>query len=107
MNDKRPGQVARPRSGWIGRRSPRTGTEPRTAQSPLRLRLLLSGVFLPVFAAAATLFAVWSAHSGPGDSPGRGVTATLAAVCAVLALAAALDLLVVVRRLTGERGGQG
>ncbi|MEU0965332.1 DUF6343 family protein [Streptomyces sp. NPDC005917] len=87
----------------IGGRVPRTGTEPVTARSAVRLRLLLSGIFLPLFAAACVLFAVWAAHSGTGDSPGRGVLVTLAAVCAALALAAAMDLLVVIRRLRRER----
>jgi hypothetical protein len=95
--------VPRARSGVIGRRSPRTGTEPVTAQSAVRLRLMLGGIFLPLFVAAAVVFGVWSAHSGPGDSPGPGVLATLSGVCAALALVAALDLLAVVRRLRRER----
>ncbi|WP_189312866.1 DUF6343 family protein [Streptomyces brasiliensis] len=88
----------RARSGLIGRRSPRTGTEPATARSAVRLRLLLSSIFLPLFAAAAALFGIWAAHSGPGDSPGRTPLITLAAICAGLALVAAVDLLVVARR---------
>ncbi|MFL4909106.1 DUF6343 family protein [Streptomyces sp. MMS24-I2-30] len=101
----RPGPTApRPRSGTTGRRMPRTGTEPVTARSALRLRLRLSGIFLPVFVAAAALFALWAADSGPGDIPGGGVLVTLAAVFAALVLLAALDLLVVIRRLRRERG---
>ncbi|GAA5078044.1 DUF6343 family protein [Streptomyces similanensis] len=84
--------------------APRSGTEPRHARSPLRLRRLLSGVFLPVFALAAALFAYWATRSGPGDSPGGTVLATLAGVCAALALIAAVDLLVVGRRLHSGRG---
>ncbi|MEU6005420.1 DUF6343 family protein [Streptomyces sp. NPDC047453] len=91
-------------SGTIGRRSPRTGTEPVTAQSPLGLRLLLSGVFVPVFAAATAYFAVWAADSGPGDSPGPGPLTAIAVVCGVLALFAMVDLVVVARRLRRERG---
>ncbi|USQ86410.1 DUF6343 family protein [Streptomyces phaeoluteigriseus] len=87
-----------------GRRFPRTGTEPATARSPLGLRLILSGVFVPVFVVSAVLFAVWAADSGPGDSPGRGPLIVLAVVCGVLAFLAAADLLVVVRRLRRERG---
>jgi hypothetical protein len=94
----------RSRSGAIGHRSPRTGTEPATARSALRLRRLLSAVFLPLFAAATAGFAVWSARSGPGDSPGAGPLAALAAVCGVLALGAALDLVVVSRRTRRDRG---
>ncbi|MEU1707008.1 DUF6343 family protein [Streptomyces sp. NPDC005706] len=106
----RPGRAAapEPRSGFAapGGGSPRTGTEPVTARSPLRLRLLLSAVFLPLFAAATAVLAVRAAHSGPGDSPGSGALSVLAVICGVLALAAALDLAVVTRRLRrapGER----
>ncbi|MER7840794.1 DUF6343 family protein [Streptomyces sp. NPDC096040] len=87
----------------IGGRVPRTGTEPVTARSAVRLRLLLSGIFLPLFAASCVLFGVWAAHSRAVDSPGRAVLVALAVVCGVLALAAALDLLVVMRRLRRER----
>ncbi|KUO15015.1 hypothetical protein AQJ91_43850 [Streptomyces dysideae] len=97
--------VPRSRSGVIGRRFPRTGTEPWTAQSPLRLRRLLSAVFLPLFAAATAPFGLWAARSDAGDSPGRGVLVGLAVVCALFAVAAAADLVVVARRLRRERGG--
>ncbi|MGV9345558.1 DUF6343 family protein [Streptomyces spiralis] len=88
----------------IGRRHPRTGTEPATAQSPLGLRLLLSAVFVPLFCAAAAFFALWAADWIPGDSPGRGALVVIAAVCAALAVLAAVDLAVVVRRMRRERG---
>ena len=97
--------VPRSRSGVLGRRFPRTGTEPVTARSALRLRLLLSAVFLPVFAAATAGFALWAARSNPGDSPGSGVLAALAVLCGILALAAALDLVVLTARRRRERGG--
>ncbi|KOT38037.1 hypothetical protein ADK41_17465 [Streptomyces caelestis] len=96
--------ASRARSGTIGRRSPRTGTEPVTARSPLRLRLLLAAVFLPLFVAGAALFGVWAAGADAGDSPGRGPLILLAVVCGVLALTALLDLVVVLRRLRRERG---
>ncbi|MFH8221953.1 DUF6343 family protein [Streptomyces sp. NPDC018057] len=106
QNDPERGRepVPRARSGAFGRRYPRTGTEPMTAQSPLGLRLLLSGVFLPLFAGAAAFFAVWAAQAVPGENPGRGPLVIAAAVCAVLALLAAADVAVVVRRLRRERG---
>ncbi|MFI7142342.1 DUF6343 family protein [Streptomyces massasporeus] len=87
----------------IGRHFPRTGTEPVTAQSPLGLRLLLAGVFVPAFIAATVLFGVWAANSDHGDSPGRGSLIGLAVVCGILALLAAVDLVVVLRRLKRER----
>lgn len=96
--------VSRARSGAIGRRFPRTGTEPITARSPLRLRLLLAGVSLLVLLAGCVLFGVWAADAGPGDSPGRGPLIFIAAVCGFLALTALVDLVVVRRRLRRERG---
>ncbi|WP_217137178.1 DUF6343 family protein [Streptomyces sp. AC558_RSS880] len=99
--------VSRARSGTIGRRFPRTGTEPVTARSPLRLRLLLAAVFLPLFLAGTALFGTWAARSDAGDSPGRGPLVLLAVVCGVLALTALLDLMAVLRRLRRERGTAG
>ncbi|MEU9349096.1 DUF6343 family protein [Streptomyces sp. NPDC048278] len=99
------GPATRRGSGTIGRRSPRTGTEPAMVRSPLRLRLLLSAVFAPVFVAATVYFAVWAAGSHPGESPGRGPLTVLAVVCGVLALLALTDLVVVTRRLRRERAG--
>ncbi|MEV5319208.1 DUF6343 family protein [Streptomyces sp. NPDC052687] len=83
----------------------RTGTEPATARSALRLRLLLSAAFLPLFAAAAVLLGLWAADSAPGDSPGSGPLTVLAVVCAVLAVVAAVDLAVVRRRMRRAGGG--
>ncbi|MFF8726874.1 DUF6343 family protein [Streptomyces sp. NPDC015171] len=106
MREHRHGRAsapAPPPSGAFGSRSPRTGDEPATARSALRLRLLLSALFLPVFAAATAGFAVWAAHQGPDDSPGPGPLTALAVVCGLLALAAALDLAVVSRRRRRER----
>ncbi|MEG3627929.1 DUF6343 family protein [Streptomyces poriticola] len=96
--------MPRSRSGAFGRRFPRTGTEPVTAQSPLRLRLLLSAVFLPSFIAGAAYFGVWAAHSDPGDSPGRSALVAVAAICAAVALLAVTDLATVISRLRRERG---
>ncbi|OWA22262.1 hypothetical protein B9W64_02720 [Streptomyces sp. CS159] len=70
----------------------------------MRLRLLLSAVFLPLFLAGAAYFGVWAADTASGDSPGRGTLVVVAVVCGALALLAAADLLVVNRRLRDERG---
>ncbi|MGC9380529.1 DUF6343 family protein [Streptomyces sp. MH13] len=109
MSDRRrPRRAAEPapraRPGATGRRFPRTGTEPVTAQSPLRLRLLLSALFLPLFVAGAAFFGVWAADTGSGDSPGRGSLVVLAVVCAAFALLAAAGLVVVTGRLRRGRG---
>jgi hypothetical protein len=87
----------------MGRRFARSGTEPVTARSPLGLRLLLSVIFTPLFIAAAVLFRLWSASSGPQDSPSSGELGAIAWVCAVLALLALLDLVVVLRRRGREQ----
>lgn len=109
MNARRPGRPERPvprsRSGAFGRRWPRTGTEPATAQSAVRLRRLLAALFLPLFVAATVLFAVLAAAADPGDALDRGELVVLAAGCGVLALTAAVDLWIVGRRLRRERGG--
>ncbi|MFI2432644.1 DUF6343 family protein [Streptomyces sp. NPDC018693] len=107
MTDRHPdragAEAARERAGLIGRYFPRTGTEPLTARSALGLRLLLALLFLPVFTAGAIGFALWSAASGPGDSPSSGVLTGLATLCAILAVLTALDLWVISRRLRRER----
>ncbi|MGW0732372.1 DUF6343 family protein [Streptomyces sp. NPDC002851] len=95
--------MPRSRSGFIGRRSERTGTEPVKAQSALGLRLLLSVCFTPLFIAAAALFALWSTRTGQGSSPTPSELASLAGVCAALAVLSAVDLAVVVRRRWRER----
>jgi len=100
-DDRSRSEVPRARSGALGRRSSRTGTEPVTARSALGLRLLLAGLFLPLFAAAAVLLAVRAAQPGSG---GAGPATALAVLCGVLAVTAAVDLVVVVRRPRRERG---
>ncbi|MFD7432996.1 DUF6343 family protein [Streptomyces sp. NPDC059861] len=96
----------RERSGAHPARRPRTGTEPRTARSPLRLRMLLNAVFLPVVLAATVLFALWAANSSPSGVPGPAALTGLAVACGVLALVAAVDGVVVRRRMRQERDGR-
>ncbi|MFK4547109.1 hypothetical protein RKD29_006705 [Streptomyces tendae] len=79
-------------------------SEPLHAQSALRLRLLLSALFVPLFLAGTVFFGVWAADTGSGDRPGRGALVVVAVVCGALALLAAADLLVVIRRLRSEHG---
>ncbi|MFJ8046244.1 DUF6343 family protein [Kitasatospora sp. NPDC096147] len=81
----------------------RSGSEPLTARSDLRLRLLLSVLFTPLFALMTAGFALWSAANGPGDVPSPASLRTFAVVCGVLTLLAAVDLAVVVRRRRTER----
>lgn len=81
----------------------RSGTEPMTARSDLKLRFLLSVLFTPVFALMTVGFAVWSAVNGRGDVPDPASLRTFAVVCGVITLLAAVDLVVVVRRRRTER----
>ncbi|GJF30706.1 hypothetical protein KNE206_34060 [Kitasatospora sp. NE20-6] len=80
----------------------RSGTEPATARSDLKLRFLLSVLFLPVFALMTAGFAVWAARSGGTDVPSSGTLVVFAVCCGVLTLLAAADLWVVVRRRRTE-----
>ncbi|WP_078947570.1 DUF6343 family protein [Streptomyces griseus] len=95
--------LPRSRSGFIGRRFERTGTEPVTARSSLGLRLLLAICYTPLFIAASALFAVWSSQSTPGSSPTSSQLAALSGVCGALALISAVDLVVILRRRRSER----
>ncbi|MFR9676770.1 DUF6343 family protein [Streptomyces sp. TR06-5] len=100
-----PPGVPRSRSGWVGRRRERTGTEPATARSALGLRLLLSSVFVPLFLAGTGLFWYWTEQSGPRDVPSSDSLRVLAIVCAILAFLSLLDLIAVLRRRRRERRG--
>lgn len=85
-----------------GRRT-RTGTEPVNARSPLRLRMILASVFVPVFAAVTGLLWYWTTQTGPGDSPDQGALRLLTLLCALVTFFAVVDLLVVLRRRRRER----
>jgi hypothetical protein len=74
----------------------RSGDEPVTARSPLRVRALLSGVALPIALIAAGYFAVRAVREG------EAVWWAEAIIAAAVALIAAIDLLVLSRRM-GER----
>ncbi|MFI9275999.1 DUF6343 family protein [Kitasatospora sp. NPDC052896] len=76
----------------------RSGTEPATARSDLKLRFLLSMIFTPVFALMTAAFAVGAAMAQPNGVPSRGTLVGFAIACAVLTLFAAIDLYVVIRR---------
>jgi Family of unknown function (DUF6343) len=81
------------------RRRERSGTEPATARTALDLRILLSAIFAPLFAAAGTAAAVAAVFGG-----NRAFYTVLAAIFAVLALVALIDLTVLAnRRRRGER----
>ena len=81
---------------WVWRRN---GSEPVTARSPLRLRLLLSAIFTPVFLAGAGLLWFWTVQSGPDSVPTEGSLRVLALACTVIAALALVDLLVVATRI--------
>ena len=67
------------------------GGEPLNARSPLRLRAILSGIALVAAVAAAILFALGAQGDGDGSWAAAGI-------CAVVAVIAAADLVVIARR---------
>ncbi|MFD9128133.1 DUF6343 family protein [Kitasatospora sp. NPDC059571] len=86
-------------------RTPRTwrsGTEPATARTDLRLRFLLSVLFVPVFGLLTAGFAAWAARSSGTDVPSRGTLVVFAVCCALLTVLALVDLCVVVQRRRTE-----
>jgi hypothetical protein len=86
-------------------KTPRTwksGTEPATARSDLKLRFLLSVIFTPIFALTTAGFAVWAAHSTSRDAPSQGTLTVFAIACGALTIFALIDLWVVVRRRRTE-----
>ncbi|WP_207892352.1 hypothetical protein [Streptacidiphilus pinicola] len=84
---------------WLAR----SGAEPSSALSDLPARRLLAAVFGPVYAAGAVLFSLMAAAAKPGDPAARNTWIAFAAVCALLALIAAVDLLVIRARMATER----
>ncbi|WP_194432551.1 DUF6343 family protein [Streptomyces alkaliphilus] len=96
--------VPRSRSGVIGRRSERAGTEPVNARSALRLRMRLSVIFIPLFIGLTVVFAVWWGTAEPGDTPGPAELSLLTIGAGVLAVLATINLIVILRRIKRERG---
>ncbi|MEZ0067046.1 hypothetical protein ABIA32_003059 [Streptacidiphilus sp. MAP12-20] len=84
-------------------RRERTGTEPSTALSDLPARRLLAAIFGPVYLAGAALFGFMAANAKPGDVTGRNTFTGFASLCALLAVIAAVDLLVIRARMAAER----
>ncbi|MER8187344.1 DUF6343 family protein [Kitasatospora sp. NPDC094015] len=80
----------------------RSGTEPATARTDLKLRFLLSVLFTPLFALVTAGFAVWAARSTSADNPSQAMLTVFAVVCGLLTLFAAVDLMVVIRRRRTE-----
>ncbi|MGW6912360.1 DUF6343 family protein [Kitasatospora sp. NPDC054939] len=89
----------------MGTRTPRrwrSGTEPATARSDLKLRYLLALTFTPLFALATVAFAVWAATAPDYGAPSSGTLTGFAVACGLLTVFAAVDLAVVVRRRRTE-----
>ncbi|MGW4894686.1 DUF6343 family protein [Kitasatospora sp. NPDC004240] len=80
----------------------RSGTEPATARSDLKLRYLLSLTFTPLFAIATAVFAVWAARAPDDGAPSSGTLTGFAVACGLLTLFAVVDLIVVIRRRQTE-----
>ena len=90
-------------TGGSARHRSRSGAEPVAARSALGLRMLLSGFFFPLFAAASAGFGVWASGSTPEDHPSDESLWWVCGICGVLALVAAVDLVVLIRRKKRER----
>ncbi|WP_049571213.1 DUF6343 family protein [Streptomyces sp. SBT349] len=90
----------------VNGRHRRTGTEPVTAYSALRLRLVLNGIFLPLFAALTVALAIWWGSTDSDGSPSPAVLGWLTLAAAVLTVIAAMDLAIVLRRRRAEERGE-
>ncbi|MFG3094594.1 DUF6343 family protein [Streptomyces sp. NPDC048202] len=95
--------LPRSRPGTTDHHRERTGTEPVTARSALRLRLVLGVLGLLVFLLGTALFALWAGTVTQRDVPDPTQLTVLAVICGILAVFAAVDLVVVVLRLLRER----
>ncbi|MCU7826807.1 hypothetical protein KSNIM_35220 [Kitasatospora sp. DSM 101779] len=82
----------------------RRGTEPVTARTDLELRRLLSRIFLGFFVVGTVAFAVLAATAGTGIAPNRATFAVFALLCLAFAGIAALDLMVIRRRMAAGQG---
>ncbi|CAM5327502.1 DUF6343 family protein [Kitasatospora aureofaciens] len=80
----------------------RSGTEPATARSDLKLRYLLAVTFTPLFALGTAGFALWAASSPVDGAPSRGTLTGFAIALGLVTLFAVVDLVVVIRRRRTE-----
>ncbi|MFI9320894.1 DUF6343 family protein [Kitasatospora aureofaciens] len=80
----------------------RSGTEPSTARSDLKLRYLLAVTFTPLFALGTAGFALWAASSPVDGAPSRGTLTGFAIALGLVTLFAVVDLVVVIRRRRTE-----
>ncbi|MEU6968232.1 DUF6343 family protein [Kitasatospora aureofaciens] len=80
----------------------RSGTEPATARSDLKLRYLLAVTFTPLFALGTAGFAFWAASSPVDGAPSRGTLTGFAIALGLVTLFAVVDLVVVIRRRRTE-----
>lgn len=80
-------------------RRTRTGTEPSTARSPQRLRLVLAGFGVVACGVATVVFLVLAGQHHGGT---RTVLQVLAAAAVVGAVVAVVDAVVLVRRRVGS-----
>lgn len=94
------GWAADRRSRAAARRWRHDGSEPRWARSDLPARRLLAGIFAPLFVLGSAGFALLAAD---GPDPDRGINIAVAAVCAVSAAVAVIDLAVIRRRIAEQR----
>ncbi|MFD9127089.1 hypothetical protein [Kitasatospora sp. NPDC059571] len=85
------------------RRWRHSGSEPRWAASDLAARRMLSLIFAPAFVLGAAGAAVLAALAAPNADPGTAFYTAVAAVCALFAVVALVDLWVIRRRMAEQR----
>ncbi|MEV8098237.1 hypothetical protein [Kitasatospora sp. NPDC085879] len=89
---------------WRPQEPLRRGTEPVTARTDLELRRLLSRIFLGFFVVGTVAFAVLAGTAGTGPAPNGTTFAVFALLCLAFAGIAALDLMVIRRRMAAGQG---
>lgn len=88
------------RTRAAARRWRHDGSEPQYARSALKARRLLAGVFAPLMVLGAVAFGLLAAN---GPHPDRAINLGVAVVCAVSAVVAVVDLVVIRRRMAEQR----
>ncbi|MGW5679926.1 hypothetical protein ACWEV4_33455 [Streptomyces sp. NPDC003860] len=73
------------------------------ARTARELRTALASIALVVFTAATAFLVVLAVRAGPQHAPSEGKLSFLAACCALLAVSAAVDLVVLRRRSRREK----
>lgn len=88
------------RTRAAARRWRHDGSEPQWARSDLRARRLLAGIFAPLMVLGAVAFGLLAAK---GPHLDRSINLGVAVLCAVCAVVAVVDLVVIRHRMAEQR----